>query len=155
MVIFRLQVLKGAEDAKRKKRLSLDEIKQKLVESFIFNDTVENDELKKKADEVEKPEKAAEVTKECENIIKTNKKGIVRVAYYQGKVFKKFKDKENFSTLVNQWKIHKTTIVFKINIYKLCERFPKLLNSSIGLGFFKNYFRSIKEICMENEKEFS
>ena len=148
-------MLKGAEDAKRKKRLSLDEIKQKLVESFIFNDTVENDELKKKADEVEEPEKAAEVTKECENIIKTNKKGIVRVAYYQGKVFKNLKNKEKFSTLVNQWKIHKTTIVFKINIYKLCERFPKLLNSSIGLGFFKNYFRSIKEICMENEKEFS
>ena len=124
MVIFCLQVLKGAEDAKKKKRLGLDEIKQKLVESIIVNDIVENDELKKKAEEVEEPEKAAEGIKECENIIKTNK-------------------------------IDKTTIIFKINIYKLCERFPKLLNSSIGLGFFKNYFRSIKEICMENEKEFS
>ena len=111
--------------------------------------------VKKKADEIEEPGKAAEVRKECENIIKTNKKGIVCVAYYQGKVFKKFKDKEKFSTLVNQWKIHKTTIVFKINIYKLCERFPKLLSLSVGLGFFKNYFGSIKEICMENEKEFS
>ena len=93
--------------------------------------------------------------KECGSIIKTDKKGIVRVTFYQGKLFKKFKDKEKFSTLVKQWKIHETTIVFKINIYKLCERFPKLLNSSIGLGFFKNYSRSIKEIYMENEKEFS
>ena len=145
-------MLKGAEDANKKKRLSLDEIKQKLVESIIVYDTVENDELKKKADKVEEREKVAEVIKECENIIKTNKKGIVCLAYYQRKVFKKFKDKEKFSTLVNQWKIHKTTMVFKINIYKLCERFLKLLNSSIGLGFFKNYFRSIKENCMENEK---
>ena len=148
-------MLKGAEDAKKKRRLSLDELKQKLVESMIIvNDTVENDELKKKANGVEEPEKAAEVIKECENIIKTNKKGIVRVAYYHGKVFKKIKDKEKFSTLANQWKSHKTTIVFKINIYKLCERFPKLLNLSIGLGFLKNYFRSIEEICMENKKEF-
>ena len=128
MVIFCLQVLKGTEDAKKKKRLGLDEVKQKLVESIIVNDTVENEELKKKADKVEEPEKAAEVIKECENIMKTNKKGIVWVAYYQGKVFTKFKDKKKFSTLVNQWKIHKTTIVFNINIYKLCERFPKLLN---------------------------
>ena len=53
MVIFCLQVLKGTEDAKKKKRLGLDEVKQKLVESIIVNDTVENEELKKKADKVE------------------------------------------------------------------------------------------------------
>ena len=89
-------MLKGAEDAKKKKRLGLDEIKQKLVESIIVNDTVENDDLKKKAEEVEELEKlvaeVAEVIKECESIIKTNKKGIVCVVYYQGKVFKKFKN---------------------------------------------------------------
>ena len=116
MVIFCLQVLKGAEDTEKKKQLGLDEIKQKLVESISVNDTVENDELKKKAEEVEEPEKAANVIKECKNIIKTNKKGILRVACYHGKVFKKFKVKERFLTLVNELKIHKTTIVFKINI---------------------------------------
>ena len=100
-------MLQGAEDATKKKRLGLGELKQKLVESIIVNDTLENDDLEKKAKEVEEPEKAAEVIKECENIIKTNKKDVVRVAYYQGKIFKKFKDKEKFSTLVNQWKIHK------------------------------------------------
>ena len=99
-----------------------------MGESVIVNDAVENDELKKKAEKVEVLEKVAEVIKECKNIIKTNKAGVVWVVYYQEKVFKKFKDKEKFSTLVNQWKIHKTTIVFQMNIYKLCERFPKLLN---------------------------
>ena len=73
--------------------MGLDKIKQKLVESVIVNDTVENDDLKKKAEEVEELEKlVAEVIKECENIIKTKKKGIACVAYYQGKVFKKFKN---------------------------------------------------------------
>ena len=108
-------MLKGAEDTKKKKRLGLDEIKKKLLDSIIVNDTVENDYLNKKAEEVDEPEKAAEVIKECENIIKINK-GIASVAYYRGKVFKKFKDMEKFSTTVDKLKIHKTTIIFTINI---------------------------------------
>ena len=31
---------------------------------------------------------------------------------------------------------------------------PKLLKSSLGLGFFKNYHKDIKAICEENEKDF-
>ena len=54
---------------------------------------------------------------ECEGIIRTKKKGIVHVAYYQGKVLKKFKDKEKFITLVKKLNIHKTIIIFKINLY--------------------------------------
>ena len=60
-----------------------------------------------------------------------------------------------FITLVNRLGIHKTTIMFKINVCKLCERHPKLLKSSIGLGFLKNHYKDIKEICSENAKEFS
>ena len=46
--------------------------------------------------------------------------------------------------------------MFKINVYKLCLIFkhPKLLKSSIGLGFFKNYYKEIKAICEEHEKDF-
>ena len=92
---------------------------------------------------------------EYEKIIRTNKKGIIRTAFHQGKVFKRFKDKEKFVTLVDQLGIHKTTIIFKINVYKLCERHPKLFKSSIGLGFFKNHYKDIKEIFMENAQKFS
>ena len=64
---------------------------------------------------------------ECESIIRTKKKGIIRIAYHQGKVFKKFKGKEKFKILVIKLGILKTTIIFKINIFKLCERHSKLL----------------------------
>ena len=116
---------------------------------------METHELNEKVEEVQSPEEAAEVIKQYENIIRTKKKGITCNAYYQGKVFKKIKDKEKFIRLVNQLKIHKTTIIFKIDIYKLSEKHPKLLKSSIGLGFLKNYYKDIKEICNENAKEFS
>ena len=144
---------KGAE-AKKTRKLTLDEIKKKLIESLVMNDTIESDKLTKKVQEVEDPEKAAEVIQECESIIRTKKKGIIQIAY-QGKVFKKFKDKEKFITLVRRLWIHKNIIIFKIHVFKLCERYPKLLKLSIGLGFFKNYRKDIKTVCMENAQELS
>ena len=143
-------------EAKKKGKLTRDEIKRKLIESLVMNDTIETDKLNKRVEEVEDPEKTAEVIQECESIIQTKKKGIIGIAHHQGKVFKKFKDKEKFVTLVNKLSIHKTTIIFKINIIKLSERHSnKLLKSSIGLGFLKTYCKDIQEICNENEQEFS
>ena len=145
---------KGAE-AKKTRKLAHDEIRRKLTESLVMNNTIETDALTKKIQEVEDPEKAAGLIQECESIIRTKKKDIIQIAYHQGKVFKKFKDKEKFITLVNKLGIYKTTIIFKINIFKLCEKYPKLFNSSIGLGFFKNHYKDIKVICNENAWEFS
>ena len=88
-------------------------------------------------------------------MIWTKKKGIINIAFHQGKVFKKLKGKEKFITLISWLGIHKTTIIFKINIFELCKRYPKLLKSSIGLGFLKNNYKDIKEICTENAREFS
>ena len=115
---------------------------------------VEFDDLNKEAEKIEDPKKAAEIIKQHENIIKTKNKGIINVAYHQGQVFKRFKEKEKFAKLVSELGIHKTTIIFRINIFKLCKKHPKLLTSSIGLGFFKNYHKNIKAICEENEKRF-
>ena len=82
-----------------------------------------------------------------------NVKGLFEQKYHQDKVFKKFKDKEKFIALVNKLGIHKTTIILMINIFKLSENHPKLLNSSIGLRFFKSYYHDIKIICNENAWE--
>ena len=125
-----------------------------MLESIIINEVVESEELNKKAEEIQESEEAAELIKQYEYIIKTKKKGIIRIAYYQGKVFKRFKEKENFVKLVSQLGTHKNTIIFKINVFKLCERYPKLLRSSIGLGFFKNYHKDIKTVCREYEEDF-
>ena len=81
-------------------------------------------------------------------------KRIIKVVYHQGQVFKRFKEKEKFPKLVTELGIHKNTIIFRINVFKLCKKHPKLLKSSIGLGFFKNYHKDIKAICEEYEKDF-
>ena len=65
-----------------------------------------------------------------------------------------FKEKKKFTELVKQLGIHTNTIIIKINVFKLCKKHPKSLKSPIGLGFFKNYHKDIKEICEEYEKDF-
>ena len=123
-------------DSKKTKWLLKSEIKKQLLESVIINEVVKSKELNKKTEELQEPEEAAKVIEQYEYIIKTKKTGIISIAYYQGKVFKRFKEKEKFIKLVSQLGIHKNTIIFKINVFKLCERYPKLLGPSIGLGFF-------------------
>ena len=145
---------KGAVDCRKAKRPSKEEIKKQLLESVIVDEVVESDDLKKEVEKIREPDKAAEVIKRYEDVIRMKKKGIISIAYYQGKVFKRFKEKEKFVKLVSELGIHKNTIIFKINVFKLCKKYPKLLKSSIGLGFFKNYHKDIKAICKENEKDF-
>ena len=67
---------KGVE-VKKTKRLTHEEIKKQLIESIVINQVVETDELNKQAEEVQKPEDAADLIKQYEDIIRTKKKGIV------------------------------------------------------------------------------
>ena len=141
-------------DSKKAKRVSNEEIKKQLLHSMIIDENIEFDDLNKEAEEIQDPEKAAEIIKRYEDITKTKKKGIINVAFHQGQIFKRFKEKEKFAKLVSELGIHKTIIIFKINVFKLCKKYPKLMKSSIGLGFLKNYHNDIKANCEENEENF-
>ena len=145
---------KGVTDNKEVKRLSKEDIKKKLLDSVTIDEVVEFDNLNQEAEKTQDPEEAGKIIKRYEDIIKTKNKGIINVAYHQGQVFKRFKEKEKFAKLVSELGIHKTTIIFRINIFKLCKKHPKLLKSFIGLGIFKNYHKDIKAICEEYEKDF-
>ena len=134
---------KGAADSKKTKRLSKEEIKKQLLDSMIVNEVVQ---------EPEEPEEAAKVIKQYEDIIKTKKKGIINIGYNQGLVFKRSKVKEKFIKLFSQIGIPKDTVTVKINALKLCEKHPKLLRSSTGLGFFKNYHKQLKQFARKMKK---
>ena len=107
VVIFCLQ-MKGS-DAKKTKIFTRDEVKQELIELMVINDAAETDELNRKAEEVQDLTEAADVIKQHEDIIRTKKKGTINIAFHQGKVFKSFKDKENFIILVTEFKVRKST----------------------------------------------
>ena len=104
MVIFCLQLKNGSKNTKQTRRLSKEEIKQQLIDSIFNNDIIETEELNEKADKVEKLEGAAAIIKQYEDNIRTKKKNI-SIAYHQGKVFKRLKDKEKFIKQVNVFKV--------------------------------------------------
>ena len=65
------------------------------MDSIIIDEVLEWKDLNKEADEVQDPERAAEIIKRYEDTIKTKKKGIINVAYYQGQVFKNLKKRKS------------------------------------------------------------
>ena len=71
-------------DNKKAKRLSKEEIKTKLFDSMTIDEIVEFDDRNREAEKIEDPEKAAEIIKQYEDIIKTKNEGIINVAYDRG-----------------------------------------------------------------------
>ena len=144
----------GSSNTTNTKRDSKQEIKKQFVDSLFSNKKVEAEELNKQAEKVENSEDAGTITKEYEDVILTKKKNIIRIAHQQGKLFRKFKEKGKFIKLVKELKVHKITIIFKINIVKLTDKYPKLMKSSVTLNFCKNLFKDVKEVRLENLVEF-
>ena len=75
--------------SKNAKCLSKEEIKKQLLESMIIDKNLEFEDSNKKDEEIEDPEKAAEIMRQYQDIIKKKKKGITNVAFHQGQIFKK------------------------------------------------------------------
>ena len=98
------------------------------MDSIIIDEVLECKDQNKEAEEVQGLKRAAEIIKQYEDIIKTKKKWIINVAYYEGQVFKKFKEKEKFTELCTELGIHKNTIIFRINVFKLCKKQGTFLN---------------------------
>ena len=139
---------------KKTKRLNEEEVKQQLLDSLINNDKTETEELNERAEKVDKPEDAANIIKEYEEILCTKRKGIITVAYHQGKVFSRFREKQKFMTLV-RFGIHKNTTVSKINVFKPINKHARLMTSSVTLSFLKNYLKDIRQICPKNVCSYS
>ena len=125
-----------------------------MLDSFVYNEINEED-LIARADNVQNCQEGTKIMKECENMIKANKENIIRFAYEQDKIFKKSKEDTKFKNLVEQFRINRTTTIFKINIVKLADKYPKIWTSSVKLNFLKSYHKDIKSICKENPELFS
>ena len=139
---------------RQSRRFNKEQIKKQLLDSFVYNE-INKEDLIAKADNVQNCQEATKIMKECENMIKTNKENIMRFAYEQDKIFKKFKEDTKFKNLVEQFRINRTTTIFKINIVKLADKYPKIWTSSVKLNCLKSYHKDIKSICKANPELFS
>ena len=97
----------------------------------IYYGNINTEDLNEQAHIVESYEEAMGIIKKYEDTIKTNKKNIIFFAYKQGKGFSKLKEDRKFKSLVKQFNITKGTIIFKIKIVKLVDKYPKMMVSSV------------------------
>ena len=72
-----------------------------------------------------------------DEIIKTKKNNILMIAYWQGKIFKRFKTDSKFINAVTKFEIGKATINFKIGIVKFIDEYPKMQKACISLYYLR------------------
>ena len=113
------------------------------MDLLIYKENIDTEDLNEGANIVESYEEGVDYIKEYKDIIKINKKSIIFFAYQQDEVFRKFKENRKFKSLVEQFKITKGTIIFKMNIVKLVHKYPKTMTSSVTLNFLKKVITRI------------
>ena len=118
-------------------------LRRSLLKSIANGGRNENTDIQEKAENcTANEEDAAKVIQEFEKIIKNKKSAIVWLAYYQGKIFQKFRKKERFvSDMVLKFKVSKSTIMFKIALSSLIDDYPKIKDSSLSLHYFKKFVK--------------
>ena len=118
----------------------------KQLKELVMSDKNVNKDIEESARYVKNSDKAAEVLKEMENIIKSNKCSILWLAYQQGKISENFKVNDKFINMVNHFGISRSTMAFKVSIVRFLNNYPKMKKSLLSLHFLKNNFKVIKDI---------
>lgn len=81
---------------------------------------------------------------------------IIRVKFNIGKSLRFLKGSGNIFSLKkkledNNISISKSEIYFTLRFFHLIEKFPKILNSSLPISFFKNNFKYLNSVCENNK----
>ena len=80
-----------------------------MLRSLLDSEKVETTNLNEMADKVDELQNATATIREYETIICTMKRNIMCLVYHQGKVIKRFKEKEKFAAMVGEFKVNKST----------------------------------------------
>ena len=127
------------------------EIKKELEESIEKSGQNENADMQEKVSGCRTNEDAVKTIQELKQIIQNKKSDILWLAYYQGQIFQKFRErKQFFSDMILKFNVSKSTIVLKIALKKLIDDFPRVKNSSLSLHYFKNKLKLIKTLVNLN-----
>ena len=124
------------KDTIQKIKETKSEIKKELEELIANGKRNEHTDMEEQPKNgTTNEEDAAKAIQEFEEIIKNKKSHIVWLAYYQGKIFQRFREKERFVS--HMVKVSKSTIMFKTALSRLIDDYPKIKGSSLSLHYLK------------------
>ena len=120
----------------------LEAIKKELLNSL---NEIE-DEVERRLDEmvgqIKNPEEAAGEIKLYENMLTTKNVKIINIVAKQGQLLQQFKELEEFSESV---RLSRSTIYFKISLFKFLLKYPLLKTSCLSSRYFENILRKRKK----------
>ena len=124
------------KDTIQKIKETKSEIKKELEELIANGKRNEHTDMEEQPENgTTNEEDAAKAIQEFEEIIKNKKSHIAWLAYYQGKIFQRFREKERFVS--HMVKVSKSTIMFKTALSRLIDDYPKIKDSSLSLHYLK------------------
>ena len=89
-----------------------------------------NEDFEKISNSIKIPDEAIiYVISSIEKIIRSKKSNILWLAYQQGQIFEKFIPNENFLDIMKKLGIRKSTVLFKICIVKLLNKYLRVKKS--------------------------
>ena len=86
------------------RRFSKEKFKKWLIDSLVYNENINTEDLNEQGYKVEDYEEAVDIIKEYEAIIKTNKKNLIFFVYQQGKNIENLRKIENSKVLLTDLK---------------------------------------------------
>ena len=110
-------------------------MKEKLLYSLKENDT---EEVEFNITRINNPREAINIANHYEEIMKTQNKKVIGILATQEQMLKKFKDMYDF---IENIRLSRSTVYFKIEIYKFFIKFPVLKNSTLSAHYFRNHFK--------------
>ena len=141
------------KDTIQKIKETKSEIKKELEELIANGKRNEHTDMEEQPENgTTNEEDAAKAIQEFEEIIKNKKSHIVWLAYYQGKIFQRFREKERFVS--HMVKVSKSKIMFKTALSRLIDDYPKNKRLVAVSSLFKKKLKMIKKVCKENASEF-
>ena len=114
------------KDTIQKIKNTKPEIKKELKGSITNEKWNENTDMQEKVKCTTNEKDAVKVVQEFQEIIKNKKRDILWLAYHQGQIFQKFKQKERFIKMVLKFDIIKLILVLKIVLSKPIDNYPKI-----------------------------
>ena len=114
------------KDTIQKIKNTKPEIKKELKGSITNEKWNENTHMQEKVKCTTNEKDAVKVVQEFQEIIKNKKRDILWLAYHQGQIFQKFKEKERFIKMVLKFDIIKLILVLKIVLSKPIDNYPKI-----------------------------
>ena len=93
------------------------------MRSLLVTDLLENEKSGQRAKKARNCKEPILVVNMYKRNVGSQIKGIVKLTFYRGETFKRFKESEIFVEMIMKLGVSQSTVFFKINLFKVLDKY--------------------------------